>query len=856
MKTTLNTVLFCLTLFASGPLGHAQGTAFTYQGQLKEYGIPAQGTYDLRFTLFGFASGGAQIGSDVTSAAVPITNGLFTVVLDFGADIFSGPNRWLEIGVRSNSTIAAFITLSPRSELTPSPYAIFAGGANAAGLRGIIDSNNIAPASITSAMLAAGSVTGVQLAPGSVGTDNLAAGAVTADKVATTSDWFALTIPNPTPNDFDRFGSSVAAFGNDRVIIGAPEDDTGATNSGAAYLFGADGRLLTIFSNPTPADSDNFGNSVAALGNGRVLVGAPGDSTGAPAAGAAYLFRTNGTLLITLTNPTPAVFDSFGYTVAALGSDRLLIGAFSDDTGAVNGGVVYQFSTNGTLLTTFTNPAPAPFDNFGAFFTAVGNDRVLISAPQDDTGAENTGAAYLFSTNGTLLTTFPNPTPAAEEAFGASVAAMGNDRVLIGASGARAAYLFATDGALLGTFQGGFGFGFSVAAVGIDRVLIGAYLDRGGPGAAYLFSTNGTLLTTFTNPAPVSLDLFGYAVASLNPARLLIGAVQHSVGARDTGAAYLFSIESFTDGLVADAVRARSVTTVAIEDSAVTVAKLANGAVTAAKLDPAIGVWTASGTNVYRPGGGVGIGTASPRHRLRISGGPLWTTEGWQGEIELDNAAAIGWNANPAGSRFGLGQSSGGLYFFRTASDPGTTTSAPSYIMALSDTGNVGIGTPSPAFQLQLSADSAGKPNGGSWANASDARVKKNIQPLSGALEKLTRLRGVSFEWINPEDHAHQIGRQAGFIAQELEQVFPNWVSEVPGAKHDAALTPDGRVKSLSLPFEFDALTVEALRELRAENAELKKRLARVEELLRTLSAEFHGRTPSIASEARGGSAE
>jgi hypothetical protein len=165
-------------------------------------------------------------------------------------------------------------------------------------------------------------------------------------------------------------------------------------------------------------------------------------------------------------------------------------------------------------------------------------------------------------------------------------------------------------------------------------------------------------------------------------------------------------------------------------------------------------------------------------------------------------------------------------------------------VLVLRGNGNVGIGLNNPAFQLQLSTDSAGKPNGGSWANTSDKQVKKNIQPLSGALEKLTQLRGVSFEWINPADHANQTGRQAGFVAQDVERVFPNWVKEVPGAEHDASLTPNGQVKSLSLPFEFDALTVEALRELRAENAELKKSVAELKELVGKLAAQQNGGTP------------
>src|SRR5262245_9617157 len=80
-----------------------------------------------------------------------------------------------------------------------------------------------------------------------------------------------LTINNPTPAGFDQFGYSVAAVGNN-VLVGAVGDSTGGTNSGAAYLFdGSNGALLHTFTNPTPAVDDFFGLSVAAVGN-NVLV--------------------------------------------------------------------------------------------------------------------------------------------------------------------------------------------------------------------------------------------------------------------------------------------------------------------------------------------------------------------------------------------------------------------------------------------------------------------------------------------------------------------------------------------------------------------------------------------------------
>jgi len=108
----------------------AQNTAFTYQGKLVDDCCPATGLYDLRLRLWGSASGGPAVGGSptLTLPSVPVTNGLFAASLDFGATAFDGSRRWLEIEVRTNNT-GSYVTLSPRTELTPTPYAIRASSA-------------------------------------------------------------------------------------------------------------------------------------------------------------------------------------------------------------------------------------------------------------------------------------------------------------------------------------------------------------------------------------------------------------------------------------------------------------------------------------------------------------------------------------------------------------------------------------------------------------------------------------------------------------------------------------------------------------------------------------------------------
>lgn len=114
----------------------AQGTVFTYQGRLTDAGEPANGRYDLKFTLFGAAEFGFPIGGSITNTDVAIGGGLFTAGLDFGANAFSGDPRWLEIAVRPRGT-AAFTLLVPRQALTPAPYAFHAQTAgNALTLNG------------------------------------------------------------------------------------------------------------------------------------------------------------------------------------------------------------------------------------------------------------------------------------------------------------------------------------------------------------------------------------------------------------------------------------------------------------------------------------------------------------------------------------------------------------------------------------------------------------------------------------------------------------------------------------------------------------------------------------------------
>jgi len=120
------------------PLALAQPitTSFTYQGELSDGGAPVNGAYDFTFRLFDAASGGTQFGPTLCSDDLTVTNGKFTVSLDFG-NAFPGVRRFIEVQVRSGAAgecanTTGYTTLLPRQEVTATPYATFAPTAGTA----------------------------------------------------------------------------------------------------------------------------------------------------------------------------------------------------------------------------------------------------------------------------------------------------------------------------------------------------------------------------------------------------------------------------------------------------------------------------------------------------------------------------------------------------------------------------------------------------------------------------------------------------------------------------------------------------------------------------------------------------
>jgi hypothetical protein len=299
-----------------------------------------------------------------------------------------------------------------------------------------------------------------------------------------------------------------------RMVVGAPYDDTGATEAGAAHVYDLGSTTpaapAATFYNPAPGAQDYFGYSVAISGT-RVVVGAYQDG-----AGRAYVYNlTSATPTVpvfTLNNPV-AGGSRFGLSVAISGT-RVVVGAawnvVTGFPGVAEAGVAYVYDVgSGTPtvpIATLNNPTPGAGDHFGTSVSISGT-RVLVGTPED----EGVGKAYLYDIGSATPTmpvaTLNNPTPAANDWFGYSVAI----------SGTRVAVAAPND-----SFQSGSVYVFDVGSV-----------------------TPTTPVATLSNPTPADLDNFGKSVA-LSGTRVVVGSDGDDIGATNAGSAYVYDMGSAT----------------------------------------------------------------------------------------------------------------------------------------------------------------------------------------------------------------------------------------------------------------------------------------------------------------------
>jgi len=304
-------VLFLITLILLTVTNSllAQGTAFTYQGQLSSNGVPLNGHYDFEFSLYPNAGGtGSPLGTGtLTQTALGVTNGLFTTTLGFGA-VFTGNATWLAISVRSNN-VGSYTALTPLQELNPTPYAIYtpnAGSAatatTAASFSGSLAGDVTGPQSAT-VVATVGGVTAANVASGA-NAANAAPSANTAGTIVKRDSSDNFTAGTVTANLVGN-GSGVTSLNASQLTSGViplaqlPAAVVTNNETGVALV------NLTLTSNlnlPSPATINSAGNSLLYSDGNNNFYAGPGAGSLTNAGGAntgigsgALQNNTNGT---------------------------------------------------------------------------------------------------------------------------------------------------------------------------------------------------------------------------------------------------------------------------------------------------------------------------------------------------------------------------------------------------------------------------------------------------------------------------------------------------------------------------------------------------------------------------------
>ncbi len=155
-----------LVLACAGAVHSQSGTAFTYQGRLRDMGAPANGNYEVAFSLSPAAPGAGCAGTMPATQTVFATEGVFTASVDFGA-VFVGQNAFLEIALRRAGAPDPLQVLAPRTPVTPAPgshYAQFAGATGMDSVTGgsVVD-GTLAAADIGSAAVGTAEIDATQV---------------------------------------------------------------------------------------------------------------------------------------------------------------------------------------------------------------------------------------------------------------------------------------------------------------------------------------------------------------------------------------------------------------------------------------------------------------------------------------------------------------------------------------------------------------------------------------------------------------------------------------------------------------------------------------------------------------------
>lgn len=315
------------------------------------------------------------------------------------------------------------------------------------------------------------------------------------------------SVENPGKPDTNQFSYAVASTPVGDLVSGAITYNPGTDSfDGRVYVIdGTNGDELLQLSNPSPSGSDYFGWSLAVSDNNIIAVGAWQDDVGGVQAGVVHLFDgIDGSYLLSINNPNPSANDRFGYAVEATSTGNIVASAYNES----GGGAVYVFDSSGILLHSIFNSSGDGNAEFGKSLAVNSYDDIVIGAPKQDVTdgvlVVDAGAVYVYpQSGGTPWLTIDNPQAMADDDFGSTVAVTPGD----------------------------------------DLVISARYVDGNAvnDGAVYFHSgSDGSMLWSVENPVADADGLFATSLTSTPSGNIVVGAAKDDSGATNVGKVFVF----------------------------------------------------------------------------------------------------------------------------------------------------------------------------------------------------------------------------------------------------------------------------------------------------------------------------
>jgi hypothetical protein len=366
--------------------------------------------------------------------------------------------------------------------------------------------------------------------------------------------------------DGDHFGMTVSTSG-DYALVGSPNDNDRGESTGSAYIFVKDGDEWIQQAKLTADDAaagDYFGNSLFIRGD-YAIIGAFGDANEGAWTGSAYVFVRNGehwSQQAKLTADDASAGDGFSQEAVSIDGNYAIVGACTENNIAGSAYIFVRDGENWTQQTKLTADNPIAGDYFG-YKVSINGDYAVVSVTQDGDGRSHRGFANVYIRDGVNWThqaTLAADDGANGDIFGRSVS-LDRDYVVVGApldqdggNESGSAYIFMREGEnwsqqaklTADDADAGDRFGFGVSISG-QYVVIGSYLDDdngNNSGSAYLFGRDGedwTQIEKLTPGDAAEGDIFGHRV-SINGNNLITGSCNDDDNGENSGSAYIYQL--------------------------------------------------------------------------------------------------------------------------------------------------------------------------------------------------------------------------------------------------------------------------------------------------------------------------